>query len=179
MHHKSGKHDLQSELHQLVDVVAPKVEFAVDTVTEKATPLVEQGRAVAGTVAGRGRTVAVEKGTLLAERLPDSVVDRLPGAVVDKLPVRRRGRGRKLLLLGLLGGVAVAGVAAARKSGMLGGSSGRHGGSSQASQSQGSTSSSGPATGTTTGPTTMTSEAVDQPDPSDPLVEPRVNGRIN
>src|SRR3712207_2021090 len=107
MHHKSGKHDLQRDLHQLVDVVAPRVESAVATVTEKAPPLFEKGRAVAGEAAHRGKVVALEKGTLLAERLPDDVVDRLPDTVVDRLPVKRRGgRGKRLLLLALLGGAA-------------------------------------------------------------------------
>ena len=167
MHHKSGKHDLQSDLHHLVDVVAPRVESAVSAVQEKTPPLVEKGREVAGTVAARGRTVAVEKGTLLAERLPDSVVDRLPDSVVDQLPVRRRGRGKKLLLLGLLGALVAAGIAAVRRKGASSG--GQH-----------TPSSPRPATGTTGGPTAVTTtEAVDQPDPSDPLSEPHVNGRIN
>lgn len=179
MRHKSGKHDLQRELHNLVDAVAPRVESAVTTVTEKTPPLVDKGRTAAGTVADRGRTVAIEKGTLLAERLPDNVVDRLPDTVVDRLPVRRRRRGRKLLLLGLLGGLIAAGVVAARRSGKLGGKStvGAH-----ESYTPPRTSGAGSA-GTTTGATTGSMSASDEPpaeeDPSDPLTEPRMNGRFN
>jgi hypothetical protein len=175
MRHKSGKHDLQRELHNLVDVVAPRVESAVHTVTEKTPPLVDKGRTVAGTVADRGRTVAIEKGTLLAERLPDNVVDRLPDTVVDRLPVRRRRRGRKLLLLGLLGGLIAGGVVAARRSGKLGGKStvGAH-----ESYTPPRTSTTG-TTGTTTGPMSASDEPPSEEDPSDPLTEPRMNGRFN
>lgn len=170
MHHKSRKHDLQHELHNLVDAVAPRIESAVSTVTEKTPPLVDRGREVAGTVADRSRTVAYEKGALLAERLPDGVVERLPAGVVDQLPVRRHRRGRKLLLLGLLGALVAA--VAARRSGKLGGTTpgGRHG----ATQPPASAASSGPVS---TGPTAMTTEAMSQPDPADPLVEPHINGR--
>ncbi|MFC5730180.1 MULTISPECIES: hypothetical protein [Nocardioides] len=173
MHHKSGKHDLQRELHNLVDVVAPRVESAVNTVAEKTPPLVDKGRTVAGTVADRGRIVAIEKGALLAEHLPDNVVDRLPDTVVDRLPVRRRSRGKKLLLMGLIGGLVAAGVAAARRSGMLGGKS-----TAGPRESYTPPRTTGSDTGTTsTGPTST--ETPSKTDPSDPLAEPGINGRMN
>lgn len=176
MHHKSGKHDLQRELHNLVDAVAPRVESAVNTVTEKTPPLVDKGRTVAGTVADRGRTVAIEKGALLAEHLPDNVVERLPDSVVDRLPVRRRSRGKKLLLLVLFGGLIAAGAAAARRSGMLGGkpAAGPHE-TYTPPRTTGTHS-----TGTTTaGSTSDTPETPSETDPSDPLAERGINGRMN
>lgn len=168
MHHKSGKHDLQRDLHQLVDTVAPRIESAVTTVAERTPPLIEKGRTLAGEAAQRGKVVAVEKGTLLADRIPDDVVDRLPDRVSDRLPTKRRGRGKKLLLLAILG-AAVAAVAAKRRSQPSGGS-GRH---------QAPTPPPADAGPVSTGPTSTTSEPTGQADPSDPLVEPHINGRIN
>lgn len=103
MHRKSSTHDLRD----LLDAVGPKVESAIQTVSEKAPPAIEKGRA---TAAVHGTHLA---GTL-ADRLPESVVDRLPDSVADQLPTNRRGRGRKLLLLGLFAGLVGAAVVARR-----------------------------------------------------------------
>jgi hypothetical protein len=171
MHHRTGKLDLQRELHQLVDTVAPRVESAVNTVTEKAPPLIDRGRTAASDAAHRGKVVAVEKGTLLAGRIPDDVVDRLPAPVADRLPVKRSGRGKKLLVLALVGGAVAAAAAAVRRSQQSGSAAHR---STPAPPPR--PTDAGPVS---TGPSTTTPEASDQLDPSDPLVEPRVNGRIN
>jgi len=101
------------------------------------------------------RAAAVEKGThaaeALARRLPDPVVDRLPDTVADHLP-RSRRRGRKaLFVLAALGLVGVVGALAARRQ--------------QARPTHAADPSPYP-------------RAVeeDELDPSDPLVEPRVDG---
>lgn len=178
MHHKTRKHDLQRDLHQLVDTVAPRVESAVSTVTEavaeKAPPLIEKGRAVAGEAAHRGKVVATEKGTLLAGKIPDNVVDRLPDRVSDKLPAKRSGRGKKLLLLGILG--AVAGVLAMRRSRKSSSTPApAHAATPPPRPAESGPVSTGPVS---TGPTPTTPVA-EQGDPSDPLAEPHINGRIN
>lgn len=111
------KDDLLDFVDDVRDAVAPRLESAVQTVTENAGPALEKGRAAAvargtqlgGTIAEnagpaleRGRAAAAARGAAwgeaLAERIPDDVVDRLPETVAQKLP-RKKRRGRKALLL--------------------------------------------------------------------------------
>lgn len=70
-------------------------------------------RSIVGTVVVPKVGTAVQAA---AERVPDSVVDRLPASVADHLPVQRRGRGRKLLLVGGLAALGAAALAFARRS---------------------------------------------------------------
>ncbi len=172
MHRKSATHDLRDDLKGLVDSVAPSVEAAVHTVAEKAPPLLEKGRTVAvergSQLAGRGVQLAGTLGENLGERLPDNVVDRLPDRVVDHLPVKRRRRGRKLLLIGGLAAVAAAAAYVARKA--QGGDAGHEAAYPRPVPAQDGPVSTGPTSATTTDP-------IAEGDPSDPLVEPRLNGR--
>jgi len=107
MHRKSTAEQLREDVRDLIDAVVPEVESAVQTVAEKTPPLVSKSRAV-----------AVEKGAhaaeALANRLPDNVLDRLPDTVADRLPQPHRRRRKGLLVLGLLG-VLGAGFVAARR----------------------------------------------------------------
>ncbi|WP_436701852.1 hypothetical protein [Nocardioides sp. BYT-33-1] len=148
MHRKSTAEHLRDDLRDLVDAVVPDVESAVHTITERTPPLVREGRAV-----------AVEKGSHAAEALsrrlsdlpgalPSSVVDRLPDAVSDRLPQPRRRRRKALLVLAVLGLLGAAGALAARRAGAT---------------QQGS------------GPSSYPRPVEEDLDPSDPLVEPRLD----
>lgn len=144
MHRKSSTHDLRD----LLDAVGPKVESAIQTVSEKAPPAIDKGRAAA-TAHGTHLAGAV------ADRLPDSVIDRLPTSVVDQLPTNRRGRGRKLLLLGLFAGLLGAAAVARR---------------AKASE---------PEVHRTPTPTPRPAPADVLTDPVDPIVEPPLDSRQN
>ncbi|TNM39475.1 hypothetical protein FHP29_11285 [Nocardioides albidus] len=153
MHRKSTAEQLRDDLRDFVDAVVPEVESAVHTVAEKAPPLINKGRAV-----------AVEKGaqaaTSLTSRVPDTVLDRLPDTVSDRLPQPRRKRGKAFLVLGAIGLLGGAAALAARRG-------------QASSPAPSRPAPAGPAGSSYPRPVdSETSEA----DPSDPLVEPRVDG---
>ncbi|WP_408899287.1 hypothetical protein ACJ5H2_09300 [Nocardioides sp. R1-1] len=152
MHRKSTAELLRDDLRDLVDAVVPEVESAVQTVAERTPPLVHKGRAVA---AEKGAHAA----EMLSRHLPDQVVDRLPDAVSDRLPQPHRRSRKALLVLLTLGIAGIVGVMAAKR---RKGSGPTHAAPSSA-----------PSYPRAVEEETDTSGSLD---PSDPLVEPRVNG---
>lgn len=129
-HVKDGLLDFADDVRE---AVAPRVESAAHTVAEKAGPALERGREAAvargsqlgsaiadnaGPALERGRAAAAARGSVLgealAERIPDDVVDRLPDALAQRLPKKKR-RGRKALLLGLVAAAVGAVVVGLRR----------------------------------------------------------------
>lgn len=98
----------RDDLRELVDSVAPTVDATIHDLSERATPILEQGQEMAKKKRKQLQASLADLEASLADNLPEPVVERLP----IESPRRKR---RKLRTLLLVGGLGTAGVLVARK----------------------------------------------------------------